>query len=113
MNNFILLKERHIARYMDIEKNLRAIDVVDRFFSYLKDFPLQNHFEVASAHFWPFLENLSTIHYPVPQEVQPLYYQVMDILQSLPHVMETSYFGPRSKMPRGHRICGSSNNIRG
>jgi hypothetical protein len=27
--------------------------------------------------------------------------------------METSYFGTRSQMPRGHRIRGSSNNVRG
>ena len=27
--------------------------------------------------------------------------------------METSYFAPRSQMPRGHRIRGSSNNLRG
>jgi hypothetical protein len=113
LNDFILLKERHIARYMDIEKNLLAIEAIERFISYLKDFPLQNHFEAASAPFWPLLENLPTIHCPVPQEVQPLDSQVMDILQSLPLVMETSYFGPRSQMPRGHRIRGSSNNVRG
>ena len=112
-DDFILLKEWHIACYMDIEKNILAIEATDRFISYLKDFPLQNHFEAASATFWPLLENLPTIHFQVPQEVQPVDSQVMDILQWLPHVMETSYFGPRSQMPRGHRICGSSNNVRG
>ena len=28
-------------------------------------------------------------------------------------MIETSYFGPCSQMPRGHCICGSSNNVRG
>ena len=56
---------------------------------------------------------MPTIHCPVLQEVQPLDSQVMDILQSLPPMMETSYFGPHSQMPRGHRIRGSSNNVRG
>ena len=51
LNDFILLKEWHIACYMDIEKNLLAIEATDRFISYLKDFILQNHFEVASAPF--------------------------------------------------------------
>ena len=79
----------------------------------MKDFSLQNHLEHASAPFWPLLENLPTIYCPVPQEVQPLDSLVMNILQSLPLVMETSYFGPRSQMPRGHHIRGSSNNVQG
>ena len=33
LNDFVLLKERHIARYMDIEKNLLAIEAIDRFIS--------------------------------------------------------------------------------
>ena len=61
LNDFILLKERHIACYMEIEKNLLAFEATNRFISYLKDFPLQNHFEDASALFWPLLENLPTI----------------------------------------------------
>ena len=81
---------------MDIEKNLHVIEAYDRFISYVKDFSLQNHFEVVSAPFWRLLEKNSTIHCPIPQEVQPLDSQVMDILRSLPRVMETSYFGPRS-----------------
>ena len=113
LNDFILLKERHIARYMDIEKNLLAIEATDRFISYLKDFPLQNHFEAASRHFGLFWKFFQPYIVQVPQEVQPLDSQVMNILQSLPPVMETSYFGPRSQMPRGHRIRGSSNNVRG
>ena len=51
LNDFILLKERHIACYMDIEKNLLALEATDRFISCLKYFILQNHFEVASASF--------------------------------------------------------------
>ena len=31
LNNFNLLNKRHIARYMDIEKNLLAIEAIDRF----------------------------------------------------------------------------------
>ena len=98
---------------MDIEKIFFDIKATNRFISYLKDFSLQNHFEVISAPFWPLLKKLPTIHCPVPQEVQPLDSQVMNILQSFALVMETSYFGPRSQMPRGHRIRGSPNNVRG
>ena len=45
--------------------------------------------------------------------MQPLGSQIMDILQPAPFVMKISYFAPRSKMSRGHLICGTSNNIRG
>ena len=93
------------------KKNLLAIEAIDIFISYLKYFSLQNHFEAASVPIWPLLEKKSTIHCPVPQKVQPIDSQIMDILQTRPHVMETSYFGPRSQMPRGHHICGSSNNV--
>ena len=86
-------------------------EATNRFISYLKDFSLQNRFEAAVAPFWPLLEKFPIIHCPVSQEVQQLDSQVMDILQSLPHVMATSYFGPRSQMPRGHCIRGSSNNV--
>ena len=51
LNDFTLLKERHIARYMDIEKNLLNIEATNRFIFYLKDFPWQNHFEAACASF--------------------------------------------------------------
>ena len=115
LNDFISLKERHIARYIDIEKNFLAIEATDRFMSYLEDFPLQNHFEIAYAPLWPLFANLPPIHWVVPQdlEVQPVDSQVMDILQSPPHVMEISYFGPRSQMLRGHRLRGSLDNVRG
>ena len=96
--------------------NLCAIDIANRFISYLKYFPLQNHFEVASALFWPLLEKKSTIYCLVPQKVQLLDFQVMHILilhSLLSHVMETSCFGPHSEMPRGHHICGCSKNIQG
>ena len=43
--------------------------------------------------------------------MQPLDYQVMDFLQLLPPVMETSYVGHGYQMPRGHRIRDSSNNL--
>jgi hypothetical protein len=32
---------------------------------------------------------------------------ILNVLQSLPAVMVTSYFGPGSQMPKGHRICGT------
>jgi hypothetical protein len=32
---------------------------------------------------------------------------ILNVLQSLSAVMVTSYFGPRSQMPRGHRIRGT------
>jgi hypothetical protein len=32
---------------------------------------------------------------------------ILNVLQSLPAVMVTSYFGPRSQMPKGHRIRGT------
>ena len=73
----------------------------------------QRSYSVGFKWFWPLLEKNSTIHCPIPQEVQPLNSQVMDFLQSLPPVMETSYFGPRSQMPIGYHICGSLNNVRG
>ena len=111
MNDFITLKERHIACYMDIEKNIIAIEATDRSISYLKHIFLQNHFESISAPFWPLMETLPTIHYPIPQEVQPIDSQVMDILQSIPPVMETFHFGPHSQMPKEYRIIGSSNNV--
>jgi hypothetical protein len=32
---------------------------------------------------------------------------ILNILQSLPAIMVTSYFGPRSQMPKWHGICGT------
>jgi hypothetical protein len=32
---------------------------------------------------------------------------ILNVLQSLPAVIVTSYFGPRSQMPKGHRIRGT------
>lgn len=31
---------------------------------------------------------------------------ILNVLQSLPPVLVTHYFGPRSQMPRGHRVRG-------
>ena len=45
--------------------------------------------------------------------MKPLDFQVTDILQSQTLVMETSYFGPCSQMPKGHCIHGSTNNVQG
>ena len=39
--------------------------------------------------------------------------RITNVLQSLPPVMVTSFFGPRSEMPRGHRIRGNRTNARG
>ena len=51
LNNFILLKEWHIARYLDIGMNFLAIKATYKFIFYLKDFPCKITLRLFLHHF--------------------------------------------------------------
>jgi hypothetical protein len=47
----IKLKERHIARYQNVEKNIEAVEETESLFSYLRDFPTADLTEGTRAPF--------------------------------------------------------------
>lgn len=90
----MFLKERHIARHMDVEKNLQAIEEATWLISYLKDFPRRDHSKAARASFWPVTENSMAVPCPLLRRSRLPNTRIDDVLQSLPPVMVTSFFRP-------------------
>jgi hypothetical protein len=113
LEDFIVLKERHIARHMNVEKCLEAIDEASQLISYLKSFPSKDKASDSRAPFWPNVDILSISIPPSNVQNDVLDSRIHGVLQSLPDVMVTSYFGPRSQMPKGHRIRGSGRQATG
>jgi hypothetical protein len=121
LEEFIMLKERHISRHMNVEKCLEAIEEAS-LISYLRMFPSKDKSNDLRAPFWPIggensispgaleikpnLENSEPIQASSAALNSPNS-AILNVLQSLSAVMVTSYFGPRSQMPRGHRIRGT------
>jgi len=88
------LKERYITRHINVEKNLQAIEEATWFISYLIDFPTSKHYEVVHAPFLPLVNYLEPINSPLPKRSTLFNTAIDDVLQSLPPVMVTSFFGP-------------------
>ena len=99
LEDYITLKERYIARYQDVDRNIEAVFEMEWLISYLKEFPTRDRME---ALFWPIedVEERQVRNEDVPSSSA----QYESILAQLSPVMVREYFGPRSMRPRGQRI---------
>jgi hypothetical protein len=96
------LKERHIARHQNVEKNIEAVEETEWLISYLRDFPTTDRTECIIAPFWPLEEGTRST---VSNEARTPTLVIDDnVLIHLPLVIVQAYWGPRSMRPRGHRI---------
>lgn len=96
LEEFILLKERHIVHHMNVKKYLQAIDEASQLISYLKLFPSNDRTNDLNVPFWSGSENLLASLEPSSAQSDLPDLNIFIFLQSLPNVIVTSYFGPRS-----------------
>jgi hypothetical protein len=102
LEDYIKLKERHIARHQNVEKDIEAVEETEWLISYLTDFPTADRSEGTIDQFWPLEEGPRSImrdEAPTPTTVVH-----ENILAHLPPVIVDAYWGPRSQRPSGQRI---------
>jgi hypothetical protein len=102
LEDYIVLKEKHIARNQNVEKNIEVVEQTEWLISYLKEFPTKDHMEVIQSPFWPLEEGITN-------EVSiegVLSGNVVDesIFIHLPPVVVDAYWGPKSMKPSRQRI---------
>jgi hypothetical protein len=117
-----MLKEIHILWHMSVGKCLEAIEEASQLISCLREFPSKYKSNNLRAPFWPIggwnsisprtLEIEPNLINSMPIQVTSAALNspnsaILNVLQSLLAVLDTSYFGPCSQMPWGHRICGT------
>ena len=104
LEDFITLKERHIAQRQDVEENIEVILQTEWLISYLKGFPSKDRREAMQALFWP-IENIIEEQGTIKVVGAATAVEEENILAQLPPAIVRGYFGPKSMRPRGHRIC--------
>jgi hypothetical protein len=103
LEDYIVLKEKHIARHQNVEKNIEVVEQTKWLISYLKEFPTKDRMEVLESPFWPLEEGVTN----ALSIEGVLSGNVMDesIFIHLPPVAVEANWGPKSMRPSGQRIC--------
>jgi hypothetical protein len=104
LEDFILLKERHIVRHMNIEKSLKAVAETSKLIAYMHEFPLKDRTEERNLPFWPQVHDDIHPNDALSSERNGHDSAICNVLHSLPPVLVSDYFGPRSQMPKNHRV---------
>lgn len=109
LEDYILLKERQILRQTNVERNLEAIEETSKLITYLKEFPKRDRSMDALSPFWPFEDEGIEQNIMLSIEETTSNEAIASVLQSLPPVMVSDFFGPRSQRPVGHRVRPRNN----
>ena len=102
LEDYIVLKEKHIARHQNVEKNIEAMEQTEWLISYLKEFQSTNRMEAIQSPFWP-LEEGTRNEISIGDVALRI---VVDenIFVHLPPMVIEAYWGPKSMRPSGQCI---------